>query len=561
MRASLSPVLALIITVCAPPVRATEIHVPSERPHISAALTIAMPGDEIVLADGTYSDVNDVGVVVSVPVTIRSASGDPNACVLNFANGGPMTLNAPGAVLAGVGVRNAGSIAIRVQDSVLIQSARFVDNMIGVDARFPAGSDGLLSIGNSTFVRNVGAVTTLRGSAVVEDCVFNYNGANRDTAGGVHVRGASLTVSRCVFTNNLNQGAISVFDPNRATVTRVVDCVMVGNDAAIRAYGPTLFVSDCIFEQTRYWVILASLRASATFERCRFSNNDEQSLRIIVADATVRDCGFFGNAGYAIGAFGAETQIARCIVVGHSNVAISLGGASHQIDACLVAGNGSRAINCNSGSVRLNNCTLANNSETLSAIQASNAAAVSVSNSIIWDHVPATAIDMDSTIDINHSLVRGGWPGVGNIDAAPMFADPNDGDYRLAPGSPAIDAGSNWLLPTDALDLDGDLDTAEPLSTDLGGFARRADDPDTVDSGAGAAPIVDIGAFEFGAGPPDIACDSDLTGDRQIDLADLAELLAAFGVNSNGDITGDGVTDLADLSALLAQFGRDCDAG
>jgi hypothetical protein len=52
----------------------------------------------------------------------------------------------------------------------------------------------------------------------------------------------------------------------------------------------------------------------------------------------------------------------------------------------------------------------------------------------------------------------------------------------------------------------------------------------------------------------------DLDGDGDVDLADLAQLLAHYGTTSgavyeDGDMDGDGDVDLADLAALLAVYG------
>ena len=54
--------------------------------------------------------------------------------------------------------------------------------------------------------------------------------------------------------------------------------------------------------------------------------------------------------------------------------------------------------------------------------------------------------------------------------------------------------------------------------------------------------------------------EGDLDGDGDVDLSDLAALLANYGVASgasyeNGDLDGDGDVDLADLAALLANYG------
>ena len=60
--------------------------------------------------------------------------------------------------------------------------------------------------------------------------------------------------------------------------------------------------------------------------------------------------------------------------------------------------------------------------------------------------------------------------GPGNIDADPLFFDPENGDFHLLTGSPVIDAGNNMSVPPDLL-------------TDLDRFARFADDPATDDTG------------------------------------------------------------------------------
>lgn len=55
--------------------------------------------------------------------------------------------------------------------------------------------------------------------------------------------------------------------------------------------------------------------------------------------------------------------------------------------------------------------------------------------------------------------------------------------------------------------------------------------------------------LEISAGYP-----GDLNGDLIVDLQDLGQLLASFGVDAGGDTDCDGDTDLADLGTLLANF-------
>jgi hypothetical protein len=58
------------------------------------------------------------------------------------------------------------------------------------------------------------------------------------------------------------------------------------------------------------------------------------------------------------------------------------------------------------------------------------------------------------------------------------------------------------------------------------------------------------------------ACPGDLDADRDVDLSDLATLLAHFGQSGatfeDGDLNADGNVDLSDLSAMLSAFGQTC---
>lgn len=60
-----------------------------------------------------------------------------------------------------------------------------------------------------------------------------------------------------------------------------------------------------------------------------------------------------------------------------------------------------------------------------------------------------------------------------------------------------------------------------------------------------------------------VTCSADVDGDGDIDISDLAVLLANFGRSDNpgasaGDLDGNGTVDLSDLAGLLAAFGMSC---
>lgn len=106
---------------------------------------------------------------------------------------------------------------------------------------------------------------------------------------------------------------------------------------------------------------------------------------------------------------------------------------------------------------------------------------VTIANSIFWGN-GADDFNGVSVAGVRFSRTsQPGFAGVnGNIAADPAFADPGAGDYRLAAGSPAIDAGTSGLAPARDLECRGRVDVAGIPNT-----------------GAGARPYVDLGAFEF----------------------------------------------------------------
>ncbi len=68
------------------------------------------------------------------------------------------------------------------------------------------------------------------------------------------------------------------------------------------------------------------------------------------------------------------------------------------------------------------------------------------------------------------------------------------------------------------------------------------------------ASMLAVSSATFGGGSGGTNCPADFTGDSQVDGADLAVLLGAWG-GPAGDLTGDATTDGADLAVLLGAWG------
>jgi hypothetical protein len=73
-------------------------------------------------------------------------------------------------------------------------------------------------------------------------------------------------------------------------------------------------------------------------------------------------------------------------------------------------------------------------------------------NCILWKNNPDEVYSLE-TETITYSDIQGGYQGIGNINADPLFVEGSPYDVRLLPNSPCIDSGT--LNGAPATDLDG----------------------------------------------------------------------------------------------------------
>ena len=193
------------------------------------------------------------------------------------------------------------------------------------------------------------------------------------------------------------------------------------------------------------------------FAKCTFSNNVATyafggAIANESSSTSLVDCVFITNQAYAGGAiynYNSQTSLQNCIFTGNG---AEVGGAIQ---------------NEFYGFVQAVNCTFYGNDAGLgSAIEAANWSNSQFHNCIVWGAGPSVSCDIISATDISYSDVYGGYPGLCNINAAPLFVDAGY-DFHLQEGSPCIDAGSDTIGPS--VDIEGN---PRPFGwhTDMGAY-------------------------------------------------------------------------------------------
>lgn len=335
--------------------------------------------------------------------------------------------------------------------------------------------------------------TVLSGGGPVIECSDNtlldgfivQNGISVfPVGGGIFVYTATCTIQNC----NIYRNRIAGIKCLNASVD-IYNCIVRENDrGGIDITDSVVSIKDCT-------VTLNSALEGAGLE-VRRSSLDMRDSRIIENRAE-NDSGT-GARGGGIYSSSSRLVLDRCVIA--RNVAkgaiVPFGGGSDggaiyslsNVDAtltnCLIEGN--VALRGNVFSIgqdsvyKLDSCTVTSNDE----MDIDRANELWVSNSILFPK-GEVVISGTSRRYFSYSNIKGGVSGEGNIDADPMFVDPENGDFRLMQGSPCIDSGTDTGL---AHDLDGN---PRPIGR------------------------YDMGAYEF----PFLR--SDINGDGVVDALDL----------------------------------------
>jgi len=309
----------------------------------------------------------------------------------------------------------------------------------------------------------------------------SYDGAKY--GGGIYCdANTTTTISHCTISGNSAQDGGGIYGGTNTTTT-ISHCTISGNSAeyggGILCRGNTS-ISNCTISgnSAKYSGGGISCWGDTSISHCTISDNSAQDGNgggILCGDHTsISNCTISDNsAKYGGGILcGDYTSISNCTISGNSAQDGNGGGIycwDHtSINNCTISGNSAErhggGIYC-WDDTSINNCTISDNSAKYGGgILCRDH--TSITNSILWANSPNQIYSSSLSLYITYSDIQGGWSGEGNINADPLFVNPEAGDFHLQAGSPCIDAGrSGQDIP--AYDLDGKQRDSRP---DMGAY-------------------------------------------------------------------------------------------
>jgi hypothetical protein len=308
-------------------------------------------------------------------------------------------------------VANGGTITVKVDgtgDYPTIQSAINAssngDTVIISPGRYTG--DGNLNIdfmGKAITVRSIDPNDPCVVDSTIIDCQSNGRGFNFHTA----ENGNSILAGLSITNGFIDRGAGILCLNSSPTIYR---CSIIANTSnALNSSGAGICCDT----------------ANPKIIQCKISNNTVSG----------------GNAwGGGIGCIRSSPDINNCVIYNNS---ASKGGGIYGYMA----------------SPTISNCTIVDNTTSFSGggVEAYQRV-LYIDNCIVWGNSAPRGPELygyffDET-NVSYSNIRGGMPGLGNIDKDPCFVNAAAGNFHISKNSPCVDAGNPDSTAPDERDID-----------------------------------------------------------------------------------------------------------
>ncbi len=464
-------------------------------------------GDVVLVTNDSYNLTQEV--LVSVGITVKSFNGVPAATILDCGgNARAFQINHADALIAGFTITNATA---ELGGGVRLVNGT-ISNCVITGCRASNGGGIYVTQGSVLDSRMIGNYATNYGGGLrvhstgivnIRRSEFSGNTAYTNTGGGISM-GANTVVDACMVNSNTGQQGGGVYAASGGQILNTTSCYNNAVSATSGNAGGGLYLdsgavaSNCL-------VVANYTGGNGGAAGVRLGAGE--LLNSIVSNNT--DIGR-GAGVYVYGGANGPFAVKGCTIV--NNIGASYGGGLYisgesvfdggLVEDCVIAynvgnrGGGVYAIksvstwpalkmrNCliygnYPGGMRLEdigvwtgyveNCTVFGNYSTSVGAGIYMLGTNPVRNTIVWsNHPTATAEIFCDTVAgsnfLEYCCAPVALPGAGNTTAYPLLIDPGSGygtnhvagNYRLAGGSPVINAGTNqpWMLDA-AVDLDG----------------------------------------------------------------------------------------------------------
>ncbi|MFH1421199.1 MAG: right-handed parallel beta-helix repeat-containing protein, partial [Planctomycetota bacterium] len=294
-----------------------------------------------------------------------------------------------------------------------------------------------ITIKNGLASDSGGAIYCDNASPTIIDCTITDSTTTSDYGGGIYLKSSNSVIKDCLITNNSADYGGGVFCDNASKPT-ITHCAFSMNKASNHGGG-----------------IYSGNGSTVKITNCRITSNEA--------------IGYHGGGMYITDT---NATITNCEIT--KNTATYNGGGVQLRD--------------NTATIVFNNCTIANNTA------GDNGGGINVytskttiNNTIIWGNVGITAghqiymsgtsptVDMKYSDSLTSSTNIGGSGALSRsncINDNPLFVDAVNNSFDLQSSSPAINKGSNLLIPSN-------------VTTDLNNAPRIRN------------AVVDMGAYEY----------------------------------------------------------------
>ena len=447
-------------------VSATVLHVPSEYPTIQAGIDVAVDGDTVLVADGTYTgdgnrdlDLGGKAIVVMsengpqvTTIVCEGSVQDPHRG-FHFHSGEDST-----SVVKGFTIRdgcahgvwpdyNGGGILCNVA-SPTIEGNRITGNVGGVGGGISCLSSSAIIVDNAITENSGCGITCFLSSPIIEGNTIAANTGG----GGAGIRcenNSSPTIEGNTITENEagKGGGIGCWEDSSPTIARNV---IAGNTTSSGGGAGIYLHENCSpgIQENTITGNVAMEDESVGGGICGW----------VDSSPTIEGNTITGNAAGMGGGMG-FVDFGSPLIKGNSIAA----------NTASLAGGGIYCGWDTSPTVTGNTFT-GNASVYGGGMACFDNSYPTVINTILWGDSAGIGgeifADDTSWVVVTYTDVEGGWPGEGNIDTDPWFVQQSWGDYRLLWPSACIDSGH-----PDSLDPDGTrsdmgahfLDQSKPL--------------------------------------------------------------------------------------------------